>query len=293
MTKKIDPEVGIHKSVPFEDYCAWDCVNNSSLSPALKSGKHFNHAKLNPREDTSAFQFGRLCHEGRLEPSLVLDRYAVMPDLTDGILVNDKPAKKPRSTAEYKERVTAWEEQHAEKQIVTQDDYDALKGVLNALWENIRTREWFSSAGEAELSLVWIDPITNLKCKARLDKVVHSHLIADLKTSRDASRFESSMLDYGYDRQAAFYLDGYRQLTGTSAQFAFAVVESAAPHGIRAAPVSPEVIVRGRQQYREALAVLAAQKATGEASDYQQPEAFDLPRWAKQTTVTLYQNKKP
>lgn len=293
MSKLINPEVGIHENVPFEDYCNWDCVNNSSLSPALQSAKHFEHAKKNPRADTQAFRFGRLCHEGRLEPSLVLDRYAVMPDMTKDILVKGEPAKKPRATDEYRKRVAEWEDQHEGKQIVTQDAYNDVKGVLDALWENTRTRMWFTSEGAAELSLVWIDSISGLKCKARLDKVAHRQLIVDLKTSRDASRFEASMLDYGYDRQAAFYLDGYRQLTGESAQFAFGVVESAAPHGVRAAPVTPNVIAFGRQKYRKALSVLAEKQASGKVTDYPQPEAFDLPRWAKQTTVTLYQNKKP
>lgn len=107
--------------------------------------------------------------------------------------------------------------------------------------------------------------------------------------------FEKSMIDYGYDRQAAFYLDGYRTLTGRPAQFAFAAVESEAPFGVRAAPVSPSVIASGRAKYRRALAVLKAERLNNGRfdADYDQPETFDLPRWARQQTVTLYYGGKP
>ena len=289
------PESGIHKGVSFEEYCQWDAVNNSSLGPALRSAKHYRHAKENPRAETKALSFGRLAHEGRLEPSLVLDRYAVMPDLTKGILVNKEPAKNPKATSEYKQRVAKWEEQNDGKQIVEQVDFERVKGVLDALWTNTRSRDWFASGGPAELSLVWADSVTGLLCKARLDKQFSAQLIVDLKTTRDAMHFEKSMIDYGYDRQAAFYLDGYRTLTGRPAQFAFAAVESEAPFGVRAAPVSPSVIASGRTKYRRALAVLKAERLNNGRfdADYDQPETFELPRWARQQTVTLYHGGKP
>lgn len=287
------PTPGIYEGISFEEYCSWDAVNNSSLSPALRSGLHYNHAQDNPREDTDAFRFGRLAHEGRLEPAAVLDRYAVMPDLTQDILVDGKPSKNPRNTKEYKQRVENWNKQNGGKQVVTVDEFERVKGVLDRLWATQRTREWFTSEGPAEVSVVWIDPLTGLLCKCRIDKVVSDHLLGDLKTTRDAVRFESAMFDYGYDRQAAFYVDGWRAATGHYAQFAFAAIESDPPHGIRAALASPGVIVEGRRKYQKALQVLASLKAGEAPKGYEQPDEFDLPRWKRREPLVLTVGGEP
>jgi len=286
--KQPAPEPGIYHGVSFQEYCQWNAVNNSSLGPALKSGQHYVHAQANPRADTPAFAFGRLAHEGRLEPAAVLDRFVVMPDLTAGITVNGKPAAKPKATAEYKQRVQDWHTENEGKHIIEHDEWERTKGVLNALWNNQRAREWFTSPGQAEVSIVWIDATTGLRCKARIDKVVHNQLLADMKTSRDADRFETSIVDYGYDRQAAFYLDGWHAVTGHRAQFAFAAVESEAPHGVRAAPAGPAVIVAGRRKYQEALRVVAAVRAQdGHPDGYAQPDEFDVPPWQRRAPFVL------
>ena len=287
------PAPGVYQNISFAEYCAWDAVNNSSLGSALRSGLHYRHAQETPRPDTEAFKFGRLAHEGRLEPAAVLDKYAVMPDLTRDIVVNGEPAKNPKATKAYKERAAAWREEHDGREIVDQTEFDRLKGVLGALWSDERCREWFASMGPVEVSVLWNDPATGLRCKARIDKVVSDNLLVDMKTSRDAADFEKTVLNYGYDRQAAFYLDGWRAATGHFAQFAFAVVESEAPHGVRAAPVSAGVIVSGRRKYQEALQVVAALKAGSAPTGYEQPEQFDLPAWKRRQPLTLTVGGEP
>ena len=287
------PGPGVYQNVSFAEYCAWDAVNNSSLGPALKSGLHYRHAQDTPRPDTDAFKFGRLAHEGRLEPAAVLDKYAVIPDLTRDIVVKGEPARNPKATKSYKERVAAWREENDGKEIVDQTEFDRMKGVLDALWSDERCREWFASMGPVEVSILWNDPATGLRCKARIDKVVSDNLLVDMKTSRDAADFEKAVLNYGYDRQAAFYLDGWRAATGHFAQFAFAVVESEAPHGVRAAPASAGVIVSGRRKYQEALQVVAALKAGEAPTGYEQPEQFDLPEWKRRQPLTLTVGGEP
>jgi hypothetical protein len=287
------PDPGIYHNVEFATYCDWDAVNNSSLGSALRSGLHYCHAQEAPRKDTDAFRFGRLAHEGRLEPAAMLDRYAVMPDLTAGILVNGSPAKNTKATKEYRERVAKWHEENSGREVIEQDRFDDIKGVLNALWSHERSRTWFTSMGPSEVSIVWDDATTGLRCKARIDKIVSDTLLADMKTTRDATRFESAIHDYGYDRQAAFYLDGWRAVTGQFAQFAFAAVESEAPHGVRAAPASAGVIVSGRRKYQEALKVVAALRAGELPTGYEQPDEFDLPAWKRRQSLVLTVGGEP
>jgi hypothetical protein len=238
-------------------------------------------------------QFGRLVHHGRLEPATVLDRYAVMPDMTNGIKKADGAiATNPKATREYASRVQEWTDQHAGREIVTQDEFDRLKGVLDALWSNPRARGWLSGDGISEVSIVWHDKYWNILCKARIDRVVHVgegvDLLVDLKTTDDASRFERSIVDRGYDRQAAFYTRGWEQLTGAATDFGFCVVESSAPYGIRAAVAGPDVMERGGIQVTKALAnVLTAEREKLKPLGYPQQNEFNLPRWARRDPVVM------
>ena len=287
------PAPGIYHDVPFADYCNWNAVNNSSLASALKSDKHYRHAQDNPRSDTDAFRFGRMAHEGRLEPAAVLDRFVVMPDLSQDIEVNGKPAKNPKATKEYKDRCAKWEADNSDKQVMTSEEFDRMKGVLGALWAKPVCRQWFTSEGPAEVSIVWDDERTSLRCKARIDKVVHNNLLADMKTSRDAQAADQAIWNYGYDRQAAFYLDGWRAVTGHFAQFAFAFVESDAPHGVRAAPASAGVIVSGREKYQRALRTVANATSGQALEGYDQPNEFELPPWVTRQPITIWISGEP
>ena len=122
---------------------------------------------------------------------------------------------------------------------------------------------------------------------ARIDEVVSDNLLADMKTSRDAADFEKAVLNYGYDRQAAFYLNGWRAVTGRFTQFAFAAIESEAPHEERAAPASAGVIVSGRRKYQEVLRVVAALKTREVPARYEQPNELDLPLWKRRQHLTF------
>lgn len=288
------PSPGIYNNIPFEEYCSWDAYNNSSLGPALLSARHYQHSKASVREETSALSFGRLAHEGRLEPASVLDRYIVMPDLTQGILVKGEPAQKPKGTTEYGRRVKHWMETNAAgKSVVEQDEFDRLKGLLSSLWGNETSRRWFTSMGAAEVSLVWEDRITGVLCKCRIDKVVHKQLIADLKTTRDVIRFDRSIETYGYDRQAAFYLDGWYELTGERAQFGIAAVESDAPFCVRAAPMKASTIATGRQKYRQALQTILEAELSGQWQGPESPEFWELPAWSAPSSITVYRGGVP
>jgi hypothetical protein len=284
------PAPGIYHDVPFEEYCAWDAINNSSLGPALKSPRHYKHGLDNPRADTDAFRFGRLCHADRLEPAAVLDRYVVMLDLSKDIKTADgKPARSPKATAEYKQRVATWEEQQTEAdcEVITRQRFDEFKGVLDSLNGNKLAREWFGTDGPAELSILWKDPITQLVCKIRIDKVTTPTQLTDLKSTRDAHNFGKSIADYGYYRQAAFYLDGYRLATGHDAAFCLVAVENVAPFGVRSAPLHPAAVAAQRTEYRLAMKRIAEARANGQWKGYDDPGAWELPHWKQSNECHL------
>lgn len=66
-------------------------------------------------------------------------------------------------------------------------------------------------SGEIERVQLWDDLQTGLPCKAKTDLWVRANgLIVDLKSTsaRSYGEFLANCDSYGYDRQAAFYLDG-------------------------------------------------------------------------------------
>ena len=232
----VRPEPGIYHDVDFEEYLSWDAVNNSSLHPAERSMAHF--AAQEPVEPTEAMQFGSLVHCGRLEPDCLAQRYVVTPDFATQVRRPDgSPYANPRASGEYKRLVAEFEEENAGKEIVSQEKYMQMLGMLTSLANSVRANEYLGP-GDAEVSIVWDDRDTGVRCKARLDKWSHPHRrIADLKTANDASDFERAIFNYRYHRQAAFYVDGAAALTGKGHSYCLVVVEKTPPYGVRCADV--------------------------------------------------------
>lgn len=109
---------------------------------------------------------------------------------------------------------------------------------------------------DRETVRLWDDPETGLPCKGKLDAVVmprQRHLI-DLKTTscKTKHEFEKSIIEYGYDRQAAFYLDSD---IGTADYFEFVAVCKIAPYPVFRVALhrSCSVVETGRSKNRRLL----------------------------------------
>ena len=62
------------------------------------------------------------------------------------------------------------------------------------------------------------------------------------------NEFRRSSLKYGYDRQSAFYGDGFK-----AERFIFIVIEKSAPYNIGIYECSAEFIEEGREKYKNLL----------------------------------------
>ncbi len=208
-----------------------------------------------------------------------------MPDLTVGLL-NDqgKPYDNPKATKAYKRRVAEFQERNADKIIVPQADFDEMVGVVAALDRDTVAHQWFTAPGPVELSIVWDDPATGLRCKGRLDKWARGlGIVADLKTCRDCLRFPAQIAERHYYRQGAMYLDGLEVLTGEINRFGLVAVESVAPYGVMAAPLREADIAQGRAEYRRSLRQIAEARSLGVWPGYVSPTEWALPAWASRS----------
>jgi hypothetical protein len=247
--------------------------------------QHLLHAMRNRGEPTDAMEFGTLCHAAILEPRRLHSRYCVMPDLTAGILKPDGTAyDNVKLTKEYKQRLAQWEEMET-RICISQDQMSKATAIVEAVRHSERASRWLGNASidrpDIEVCLVWDDPETGLRCKARLDAIWPDRpVIVDVKTTADACEFSRSICRYGYHRQAAFYIDGATAVLGAAAySFNVIALETAEPFALRCAPMSVTAIETGRQENRKLLRQLARCIESNRWPGYDDPDYWWLPGW--------------
>ena len=288
------PEPGIHKDVPFADYCQWDAVNASRLKLAKKSMFHFH--KYESR-DATHLKIGRADHTATLEPDKFMLEFTVFTsgDIPDAIL-EERPLKPGTSLkTRYPKQWQAFQAT-TNKSILTHEEYSDVLAMRNAVLTDRVARGIFRK-GTPELSMVWVDPETQLTCKGRVDWLRAGRKTGrmyDLKTARDiGDDFNAAAIRYGYFLSAAFYMDGYVLARGKGSakvtEFELVAVENVPPWDVAVRPISSEDLQRGRDEYRELLTKIAnckrAKTWPGIAGGHRLPMVY--PEWAKQEDATL------
>lgn len=272
--RKIEP--GIYTDLTFPDYCQIDAINRSALSLIKHSLLHYKYATA--VDETPSMAFGSLAHCGRLEPSQLTRRYVVIPPYENDPALQLRPDgtkyDNVKMTKAYKLKVEDFLKQHPDKIPVSQDWLNDLTGLMAAIDRHPVAGPIFSDGrGQPEVTIVWIDPDTGLRCKARIDWV-HPTSLNDVKTTDDCTEFYLNKFDYHI--QAPFYSDGWQTLTNTVLPFNFCVVEKKSPWAVRHAPTSPAASDLGRHEYQFLLARLAEAKRTNHWPGPTDPEAWDV-----------------
>ncbi len=279
---EVPSEPGIYEGLSFETYLQIDAVNNSSLKPLERSPAHYKIA-LAQESNTDAQRFGQFLHDSTLDPETVGKYYAVEPDLTQPPILRKDGTEydSPRSTKEYKKRKEQFLVLAGEKRIVSHQWYQSTQIMLQRLHRNERARTWLTAKGPAEVTVVFDEPTTGIRCKARLDKWCPDlGIIADLKTTADICDFNWSVGKFGYHRQAAFYIDAVQSATGEPHRFGFVAIEKGQPFCVRSALLCESSVNAGRDEYRSSLQKLAECRERNEWPGPDEPEEWRCPeRW--------------
>ncbi|HUT60947.1 MAG TPA: PD-(D/E)XK nuclease-like domain-containing protein [Phycisphaerae bacterium] len=138
------------------------------------------------------------------------DEYTLTGSIPDGLVEIKMQAWGP-GTSKF---CAAWkQEQESHGRIVTtMDVLERCRGMAYRL-RNVPDILEFLDGAQHEVSIVWIDPQTQLKCKSRLD-VLKGAGIADLKSSArsvDNDTFAWEVKRWEYAGQGGMYLDGLKQ----------------------------------------------------------------------------------
>ena len=277
------PEPGLYPDATFGEYRSWRAVNAGTICRGRRSMAHLRHwLRTPPKPATDSMRKGSLIHAAKLEPLALLERYVVMPAFEDQVRKPDgSEYTAPKLSKAYKELVAEFTAANSHREVVSQQWYDDMLGMLEAIRRHGRASHYLGGDGPTELSVVWTDPDTGIKCKARYDKIDHDHkALPDLKTTADAQRFEQTIARFSYHIRGAFYEDGWKAVTGDDYTYCLVAVETEAPYGIRAAPLGNTASAVGRQIYKETLRQCAQAKATNEWPSYLNPLEWSLPSWA-------------
>lgn len=272
--KQDKPEIGLHFDVPEAAYRAWKAINRSLLDPicAGQTLAHAREAQLHPKEPTPSLVLGTRCHHAILEPHLFEKYYAAWPG-------------DDRRTKEGKQKWKEFEIANKGKEIIGLPDWETCTEMRDAAWKQPVVQGLLGGDRYIEVCAVWEDPETGVLCKCRVDFITQADgwtVLGDLKTTGDASAeaFAKSVANYGYYRQAAFYLDGFNALDERERLFVFLPIEKERPYLAARYDLPPEWIAKGRREYRDALRQWAEAEETGIWPGYpSEMRTLEPPRW--------------
>lgn len=266
------PAIGLHRGVSEAAYRSWDAINQSRIKGA-PTALHLRHQLTAPPEEpTDAMILGTLIDAALLEPARFHELVAVGPDGAT------------RATKAWKDWAAT---QPANKILLKPAEAEEAEATLNgmaaALREHPAASALLDAAGDSQVSMLWRDEESGLLCKGRIDRLPTDHqVVIDLKTCRSASpwAFAKAVVDYGYDVQAAMYLDGYAACTGdNSRQFVWVCVENTAPYAV-AVYSAEDFIEAGRRLYRRALSQIVHGRKTGQWPGFPEGvERLECPLW--------------
>jgi len=259
-------------------YHAHPAISKSHLDQVARSPLHYFAAFLDParqpREATPAMTIGSAVHTHVLELDQWDARYVTAPE---GIDRRTKMGK-----AEWEVFTTA----STGRTVLTKGDADLVMRMGRSVFGHPAAAMLLGLPGKAETTHMWTDAATGLQCKCRPDWLTDDgRIMVDVKTTENASprEFARSIATWRYHVQAAWYLDGIEQSTGTRPeQFLFAVVEKKAPFACAVYAADAEMIAAGAKAAARDLEVLATCKAADAWPGYSdQIEPISLPAWMR------------
>ena len=142
------------------------------------------------------------------------------------------PPEIDRRTKAGKEQYELFLRAHEGQEILSADEAQTVKDIVSAFKKNHDAVSLLKGT-KREKPLFWTDD-NGIKCKCRID-AYKAGTIIDLKTATDAETdtFCREALRYGYDVQAAHYMDAYRHKeSSVRPEWYFIVIEKAEPYAI-------------------------------------------------------------
>lgn len=263
------------------DYRRQPGESQSHLKSILHSPAHYKASSKRRFKASSAMTIGTATHCKALEGEETFKANFIL-----------KPDHIKYTTKEGKE----WRDANSKKTILANDGFDRQWDSVIGMTESLQQMEWFDPNQKDyrkynEVSFYWEED--GIKCKARLDRILvlddEVHVL-DLKTTDSISvdKFQSKVVDLGYDFQAGWYSHAAQLVYNKPVRFTFVAVERSEPWSVGIYEVPPEMLEEARRKNRKALATLRTCLDSGEWPGIT-PTArmLEYPRWYTPISDTL------
>lgn len=262
------PAPGYYPGFPEDAYRAVPAACQSTLTHFRKCAAWARYRLDNPTQ-TKDQEFGVAVHALVWEYERFYAGYGVLPDFGD-----------MRSSTNRAKR-DAYIAANSGVKWMAPDDRAAALAAHASLMANDDARKIIESAGDHEVSAFWM--ADGVLCKCRADKVCGDVLVADLKTTDDASPsgFLRSVLKWGYHRQAAFYLRGLAAVGHPIDAFWIIAVEKEPPYLSAAYALDDELVEMGWREMQPLFEQYVEAVKTGVWGGYRK-QLLTAPRWARQ-----------
>jgi hypothetical protein len=269
-----DPGRAVLRNVPEEVYHATKgLISKSALDEVARSLAHYRYSvDAEPEPDTTATIIGRCFHTITLEPDLTDEKIVKLPDF------GDMRSSKNRDTRD------AWlVSEGFGRTPLKPDDYATVVAMRDAVHRHPAARK-LMRRGESEVTALWTDPATGLRCKSRADRLVAMDgVFVDLKSANDASpeMFARAAANFRYHVQDAFYSRAFEENDIHIENFVFVVVEKEPPYAVAVYQLDDTARRRGEQLYMREMRALAEAILSDRWPGYGDAVMpLALPKWA-------------
>lgn len=254
---------GINYDLPFAEYAKIPALNSSILKyghPPSGSMLHLKAAIAGEieSEDTRDRKFGRALHVRLLEP----ERYAKEILIAGQCTAIKKSKQRCENTGKFYVSGEWLCGVHADldcdiipKDYIDPDEAQRIERMAETL-KHHDCQRLFRAKGWSEVSVFW--DYRGHPMKARIDRLSEEiSTIIDLKKAQVGAvhrqAMEKSILQYGWHRQAALYVDGVGYETGKEFAFVWIFIEDKPPFDVGILRAAPEVLDAGRFEYKQII----------------------------------------
>lgn len=223
-------------------------ISKSALDIFARTPLHYLHSlDAPPRVVTDEMKMGSAFHVRALEPDLFNRKVAVIPE---DIACLAMQSSKNRALRD------AWAMDEARGKIILKpDQFLHVDGMASAVRRHPAARKLLAS-GNAEVSALWTDPETGLRCKSRADFICQMRgVYVDLKSAVSAApdAFQRSAVNMRYHVQDAFYSRAIEENGTNIEHFVFIVVEREPPYAVACYQLDETAKLKGESLYMREL----------------------------------------
>lgn len=262
------------KKMTQQEYREHPALSRSELILMDDCPLKFKYAMTNPIKPSESLIFGQLFHKIVLEPETFSEEFAVEPDID-------------KRTKDGKERYNQWQSGLNDNiTVVSEKSYTKALDMARVV-NNSRLAKALLD-GERERAYFWVDEMTQVDCKCRLDclkQLKDKLIIVDLKTttSSNTEKWIRDSIKYCYDVQVAMYSEAVRMNYGVQPDFVFITIEKEPPYSINIFKADPKYYDYGYDHFRSLIGLYKHCVDTGNWYGYmgesEQINDLTLPSW--------------